>query len=174
MAINVGFLPFYTKLVRMMLHIFSLLLAILHPYYVSVTEIKHNAKAQSIEVSCRMFSDDVETALKKISADRVDILNPKSKAQIDLLISKYVPQHVKISVNGKPLVLQYIGYELESEAIWCYFEAKNVRSVKRISVTNNLLYAEHAEQINMMHVTVNGERKSTKLDNPQSSAAFSF
>jgi len=37
-----------------------------------------------------------------------------------------------------------------------------------------LLYAEHAEQINMMHVTVNGERKSTKLDNPQSSAAFSF
>ena len=157
-----------------MLQIFNLLLALLHPYYVSVTEIKHNAKAQSIEVSCRMYSDDVETALKKLSADRVDILNPKSKAQLDVLIAKYVPQHLKIAVNGKPIVLQYVGYEFESEAIWCYFEAKNVRSVKRMAVSNNLLYAEHAEQINMMHVTVNGERKSTKLDNPQSSAAFSF
>jgi hypothetical protein len=158
----------------MILHIFNLLLALLHPYYVSVTEIKHNAKAQSIEVSCRMYSDDAETALKKISAEWVDILNPKSKAQLDVLIAKYVPQHLKIAVNGKPIVLQYVGYEFESEAIWCYFEAKNVRSVKRMAVSNNLLYAEHAEQINMMHVTVNGERKSTKLDNPQSSAAFSF
>jgi len=157
-----------------MLYILNLLLAVLHPYYVSVTEIKHNAKAQSIEVSCRMYSDDAETALKKISAERLDILNPKSKAQVDLLISKYVPQHLKIAVNGKAIVLQYVGYEFESEAIWCYFEAKNVRSVKRMDVSNNLLYAEHAEQINMMHVTVNGERKSTKLDNPQSSAAFSF
>ena len=158
----------------MMLYILNLLLAVLHPYYVSVTEIKHNAKAQSIEVSCRMYSDDAETALKKISAERVDILNPKSKAQVDLLISKYVPLHLKIAVNGKAIVLQYVGYEFESEAIWCYFEAKNVRSVKRMDVSNNLLYAEHAEQINMMHVSVNGERKSTKLDNPQSSAAFSF
>lgn len=157
-----------------MLYILNLLLAVLHPYYVSVTEIKHNAKAQSIEVSCRMYSDDAETALKKISAERVDILNPKSKAQVDLLISKYVPLHLKIAVNGKAIVLQYVGYEFESEAIWCYFEAKNVRSVKRMDVSNNLLYAEHAEQINMMHVSVNGERKSTKLDNPQSSAAFSF
>jgi hypothetical protein len=157
-----------------MLYILNLLLAVLHPYYVSVTEIKHNAKAQSIEVSCRMYSDDAETALKKLSAERVDILNPKSKAQVDLLISKYVPQHLKIVVNGKAIVLQYVGYEFESEAIWCYFEAKNVRSVKRMDVSNNLLYAEHAEQINMMHVSVNGERKSTKLDNPQSSAAFSF
>ncbi|MFM6954832.1 MAG: DUF6702 family protein [Sphingobacteriaceae bacterium] len=174
MAIKVGFLPFYTKHVPMMLHIFSLLLSILHPYYVSATEVKHNAKTQSLEISCRMYSDDAEAALKKISTERVDILNPKSKAQIELLLSKYVPQHVKISVNGKPVSLQFVGYEFESEAIWCYFEAKNIRSAKRISVSNDLLYAEHAEQINMMHVTINGERKSTKLDNPQSLADFNF
>lgn len=158
----------------MIVHILSLLLAVLHPYYVSVTELKHNAKAQTVEVSCRLFADDTELALKKLGGTRLDILNPASREQVNQLLIKYIPQHLKISVNGKTLALRYIGYELESEAIWCYFEASGVKSAKRIVITNDVLFAEHAEQINMLHVTVNGQRKSTKLDNPQSRAEFGF
>ena len=36
---------------------------IFHPFFVSVTEINHNAKNHSVEVSCRMFYDDLERAL---------------------------------------------------------------------------------------------------------------
>ena len=157
-----------------MLQIFTFLLALLHPYYVSVTEIKHNGKEQSLEISCRVFSDDLESALNKLGRGKVDILNPKNFAQINPLIAEYIPQHLKISINGKPVSILFLGYELESEATWCYFEVKGVRSVKNISITNDILYAEHDEQINMMHITVNGERKSTKLDNPAKTAEFSF
>jgi hypothetical protein len=41
-------------------------------------------------------------------------------------------------------------------------------------VHDDLLFTEHPEQINMLHVTVNGERKSTKLDNPDTNASFMF
>lgn len=157
-----------------MLHILTFLVAMLHPYYVSVTEIKHNAKSQSLEISCRINADDLEAALQKLSQGKLDILNPKSKSQVDLLLAKYIPQHLKLSVNGKGLQLVYIGYELESEATWCYFEVRGVKHVKSIAIQNDILYAAHAEQINMLHVLVNGERKSTKLDNPVSKAEFRF
>ena len=157
-----------------MLQILSFIIALLHPYYVSVTEIKHNAKAQSLEISCRINAEDLETALKKLGNERLDILNPKSKAQVNQLVAQYIPNHLKVKVNGKWFSLKYIGYELESEAVWCYLEIDKVRQVKQIEIQNDILYTEHPEQINMLHVTVNGQRKSTKLDNPTSGAAFSF
>jgi hypothetical protein len=41
-------------------------------------------------------------------------------------------------------------------------------------VVNNLLYEQHETQINMIHAVVNGKRKSTKLDNPENTATFSY
>lgn len=157
-----------------MLQILSFIIAILHPYYVSVTEIKHNAQAQSLEISCRINAEDLETALKKLGNERLDILNLKSKAQVNQLLAQYIPKHLKIKLNGKWVNMQYVGYELESEAIWCYLEVDKVRQVKQIEIQDDILYAEHPEQINMLHVLVNGQRKSTKLDNPASAAVFTF
>ena len=31
---------------------------ILHPFFISVTEINHNIKDKSLEVSCKIFTDD--------------------------------------------------------------------------------------------------------------------
>ena len=35
-----------------------------HPIYVSVTEIQHNVKDKSLEVSCKIFTGDFEAILK--------------------------------------------------------------------------------------------------------------
>ena len=31
-----------------------------HPIFVSVTEIEHNAKDKTLEISCKIFTDDLE------------------------------------------------------------------------------------------------------------------
>jgi Domain of unknown function (DUF6702) len=38
-----------------------------HPLYISVTEINHNAKDRILEVSCKIFTNDLETVLEKMS-----------------------------------------------------------------------------------------------------------
>ena len=43
-----------------------------------------------------------------------------------------------------------------------------------MDVNNTLLHDFINEQINILHVTVNGNRKSTKLNYPDSKASFSF
>jgi len=148
--------------------------AMFHPFYVSVTEVNHNAKNQSIEISCRMFYDDLERELNKTAHPQIDIVKPKDKALVNQMIADYVKKHVNIKVDGKPLTLSFVGYEIQEDGAWSYFEIKGVSKPKQITVHDDLLYSAHPEQINMIHTTVNGERKSTKLDNPAADATFSF
>ncbi|GAA0541319.1 DUF6702 family protein [Chitinophaga japonensis] len=146
-----------------------------HPFYVSVTEIRHNAAKQELEISCRIFSDDLEQALKtQYKSPSLDIIRPANRKTVDSFLSDYITKHLRITADGKPLHLQYLGYQIAEDATWCFLEVKQVAAVKRLQVSNNILYAEHPNQINMMHVIVQDERKSTKLDNPEQEAEFRF
>ncbi|MDN3584074.1 DUF6702 family protein [Mucilaginibacter flavus] len=148
--------------------------SIFHPFYVSVTEITHNAKTQSLEVSSRIFYDDLERTLEKQYHTPVDIVHPKDKTKLNQMVSDYIKKHLVIKADGKLLSLSYVGYEVQEDAAWAYFEVKGISKVKKVEVHNDILFDEHKEQINMLHVTVAGERKSTKLDNPDADAGFEF
>ena len=147
----------------------------LHPIFVSVTEMNQNPTDKTIEISCKIFTDDFETVLGKATGSKIDLSNPKDTALTSKQISNYIGKHLVITIDGKPAKLNLIGFERELDAVWSYFEISQVLTPPRnISVMNNLLYDNFKEQINLMHVTVGGKRKSTKLDNPDSNAAFAF
>jgi hypothetical protein len=158
-----------------MLHLFlTSLLAFLHPFFVSVTEVNHNDKTKSLEISTKIFFNDLEAALEKHYQKQLDILKPAQREQLDPLINEYLQQHLQLSVNGKPVKLKYLGYEIEQDAAWCYLEVPQVGRVKQIEIRNDVLFAEHDSQTNMVHITVKGNRKSTKLDNPESKFVANF
>jgi hypothetical protein len=149
-------------------------LNIFHPFYVSLTEVQHNEKAKRLEVSCKVFSNDFEAVLEHNYHTRLDILKPEEKARLEPLMQDYLKKHLQVLVDGKPVIFRFLGYEIEEDATWCYLEAVKVNQVKHLEVKNDIFYAEHPAQINMLHVTVKGKRQSTKLDNPQSQASFRF
>ena len=157
-----------------MSQILIILLAFFHPFYVSVTEIKHNVRTKSLEISSRVFYDDLEVALENSSKSKIDILNPFDRKKVDAAMADYFAKHLQLSVNRKVVNIKYLGYEIEDDAAWCYFEVPKVLNVGSITIKNDILYQEHSEQINMMHVIVKGKRQSTKLDNPKANAEFSF
>ena len=145
-----------------------------HPYYVSVTEINHNAGDKTLEISCKLFTDDFEKALADKYKMKVDLSAPKDKKIMDRIITDYIKNHLAIKADGKIVNFNYVGFEKEEEAVFSYFQVDNMTSVKRIDVTNSILHEEHDTQINIMHVSVGGNRKSTKLDYPNTQAAFNF
>ena len=149
-------------------------LSFFHPFYVSVTEINHNARSQEVEISCRIFYDDLERTLEKQYHTHVDIVKPADKTKMNQLLNDYIKKHLIVKADGKQLALSYVGYEIQEDAAWTYFEVKGINKVKKFEVHDDLLFTEHPEQINMLHVTVGGQRKSTKLSNPDSDAAFEF
>ena len=158
----------------MLTMIFLTWLRLFHPFYVSMTEVQHNEKAKRLEVSCKVFSNDLEAMLEKKYQTSIDMLQARDKARIEPLLQDYLQQHLRVQVDGKPVAFRFLGYELEEDATWCFLEAVKINQVKRLEVKNDILLAEHPTQTNMLHVTVKGRRQSTKLDNPQSQASFRF
>ena len=145
-----------------------------HPFYIAVTEINLNTSDKTLEVSCKMFADDLEQIIEKNNHAQLDISSEKDKANFDKYLPVYVKGHLGLTVDGKPANLSYIGFEKERESAYCYFQVENISSLKKLDVFDSLLQDFTSEQINIIHVTVNGKRQSTKLDYPEKNASFSF
>lgn len=145
-----------------------------HPFYVSVTEFNHNAKEGIIEISCKMFADDCENTLKQQTKTNVDITNPKDVKQLEKILNDYIQKRLQLKVDGKPVVLQWVGYEKENESVWCYLQVNDIKTVKKLEITNSLLYDLYNTQIGIMHATVGGSRKSIRINYPDKGARFDF
>src|SRR6201996_1238250 len=145
-----------------------------HPLYISVTEINHNPKDKILEISCKVFTNDLEAVLEKMSGARVDLSQAATKAASDKLIDAYVERHLRLRVDGKPVVLHFIGSEKENDGTWSYFQVNDVAAVKKIEAVDELLYDSFNQQINILHVTVGGQRKSMRLDYPDATASFEY
>ncbi len=145
-----------------------------HPIFVSVTEIEHNATDKTLEISCKIFTDDFEKTLRQAYKTHVDLLDAKYKSAMNKLVSDYVQKHLQLNVDGKAVALQFIGYQREEEGIISFYQVNSVPTVKKIDITNNILFEYKKEQMGIVHVNVNGKRQSTKLLNPEEKYSFEF
>jgi hypothetical protein len=168
-----------TPVVRGFFLVFTLMIVssfytLKHPFYISVVDIKQDAKQQSLNISVRLFTNDLEDALRKITGKPIDVLNPKNKIETDSVVSYYIKKRLAIQVNGKLQVLHFIGYEREEESIWAYLEIQKVMKPKIITVDTKLLYDFLPQQVNIVHTEINDIKKSLKVINPESRVEFNF
>lgn len=150
----------------------SIILALsffLHPFYLSLTEIKDNPTNHTLEISIRIFTDDFEKTLKSSHLGTFDLTHPKSKKEAGLAIDQYLNHHFYLEINGKKQILQFIGFETEENACWNYFQIINVKSKlskSQYHIHNDILYEVHVEQMNLINFQVGGEKTSVKLEYP--------
>lgn len=149
-------------------------MALVHPFFVSVTEVNHNPKDKTIEIACKTFTDDLETSIQKSTNVKLDLMNPRDQEAAEKAVGDYIKKHFHLKVDGKPVQLEFIGFERENEAIWSYLQVSNIASLKKIDISTSVLFEASDKQINLLHVKVNGDRKSTKLDYPATNATFEY
>jgi hypothetical protein len=145
-----------------------------HPFHVSVVQVDHNAADRSLEISCKIFTDDFEKVLEQNYKTRVDLTNPPNRSAMDTLVKKYIYAHLAVAVDGRAGKMNYIGFEHQDEAVYGYVEIDDIAPFRKMDIVDKLLHDLFKDQINLIHVTVNGKRQSTKLDYPESQATFSF
>jgi hypothetical protein len=146
-----------------------------HPLYVSVTEMGYNATDKNLEISCKIFTDDFEKTLANTFKAKVDLTTPADKTEADRMVKEYIKSHLLLKIDNKAVTLEFVGFEKENDAVWSYFEVKNIPAApKKIDVTNSILYESYDKQMNLMHVTVGGNRKSYRLNYPDKEASFQF
>ncbi|TDG37206.1 hypothetical protein EZJ43_03545 [Pedobacter changchengzhani] len=145
-----------------------------HPLHVSTTEVNFNAKDKTLEVTCKIFTDDFEDILSKNYKQKTDLSKPALKSTMDNLVKKYLLSHLKITVDQKNATLNYIGFEIDHEVTNIYMEIENIKTVKKVDVDNRILYDLFDDQISINHVIKGADRKSGKLLYPDTKFSASF
>ncbi len=144
-----------------------------HPFYLGVTHFKLNSKTHTLETSIKLFTNDLETALKKLNDSKtVDLINGSNKEEINKLISKYIQQHLNIKLNGKLAAFDYVGFEIEKDVTWIYIEYKKVKSIKILDIENSLLYDSFDKQTNIIRLETAAGEQNSKLSFPEKNTKF--
>lgn len=134
-----------------------------HPFYVGVTEL--NVLPGALEVSTRLFTDDLEAALDAYGKRKgIDLIRYQPAAVIESLLPAYLAEKIEVHANNNKLSFEYIGYEVEADACWIHLEAKLKPSVQQLSIDVRSLYELFPSQQHIIHLMQGEARKSTRLD----------
>lgn len=125
-------------------------LAMAHPFHISLTEINWNPKSEKLEISQKIFWDDLEIALNNFHKGTVDFLNPENPARLEKQVEAYLLTKNEIWISGKPIKLTLLGYEIDEDAAWFYMESEAVSRPSTLKVKNSALIEEFPDQKNVV------------------------
>lgn len=138
----------------------------IHPYHVGSVEINYNAKTKTFEISAKFFLDDLENSLNAKYNKTLHFGEEKSKAGLDQALENYFAEYFKLKSNNKFLKINYLGFEEDKESVNVYLESEATEMPKKVETAVSLLYSFFDDQMNIVHIIVNDERKSSKLNYP--------
>ena len=146
-----------------------------HEFHLSLTEINHNAENRSLEISIKLFTDDLTTALIQAGASKkIELGTEAEPPAANELVEAYLRKHFQITVNGKAHDFKYLGKEAELDATWCFVEVANVKTVQEIEVVNSFLLEAFDDQTNMVNLNINGRKKSGLSRKGKTNLSFQF
>jgi hypothetical protein len=145
-----------------------------HPLYVAVAEINYNSKDKFVTLACKTFSDDLGLALQKKYHKIENFDTPENIKKLSSEMEDYIKDHLQVTINGKGANLVFTNFEKEDNTVSIYFRINNINDIQRFEVTDTIFYELYDKQIQIVYITVNGNRKSNRITNPESKVAFDF
>ena len=147
---------------------------IVHDFHTSLTEINYNPKTKSLEMTIRVFTDDLERALTETNNGKPVKVDPKDYS-IDPLIVKYLRKHVAFVSPDKDVVpYDFLGKEVELDATWLYVGMPAVANLKGYSIFNSILTELFDDQTNLLNLIYPDKKKSFIFDNKIKVATYPF
>ncbi|HFS67321.1 MAG TPA: hypothetical protein ENK67_03825 [Flavobacteriia bacterium] len=132
----------------------------LHKTHISLTKIVYKKESKTLQITSRLFIDDIENALRKKFNDAIELDTKKDTAKTDELLQKYFTEYLHISLNGHHIKLQFLGKEYEQDIVYIYFEIENVAPFNEISIQNTLLFELFDDQQNITKIQIGNYQKT--------------
>lgn len=122
-----------------------------HPVHVSVLNIEITGKESVIAL--KLFKDDLQLAIYHNYSIEIPLDNVGNEEH-SAVIDRYLQDNLMILRGAKRKVqLKYTGNETNEEAIWMYFSAGNLQSVKSIHLINTIFLDIYPDQTNLVIIS---------------------
>jgi len=161
-------------MINLLLVIAQLFFSQIHPFHVSVCDIEFSKHEKSLQLSQRVFIDDLEIALGKKYSLNLDVNDETTTTLLDSLIHVYMLENVHLIVDGKQKNATYIGNEIEGDGMWCYMEYTGIKKLKSLEIRNTVFLETFEDQVNIIHFEYEDYEKSIKLDQTKKFGVFNL
>lgn len=134
-----------------------------HKFYVSIYQINYAPEKKMLQITSRLFVDDVNAVLLKKYGKRTN-LGEKNETQEDVnLMIKYILDNFSLKVNDQLKPVNFLSKEMEGNVIICYYNVKDIPKISSLEVRNSALIELNSEQQNIIQSTIYGEKQSLLL-----------
>lgn len=134
-----------------------------HKFYVGIYQINHDAKKKMIQVTARIFVDDINDALEKKFHKKTYIGEKNESTEDENLLKKYLSEKFLLKVNGEKKLLTFLSKEMENNVLICYLNIREISKIKTLEVENSIITEIYDEQQNIIQANFNGEKKNLLL-----------
>lgn len=145
-----------------------------HKFYVSIYQVEHNVSKKRLEITCRIFIDDLNKVLTKQYAKKMSIYEPLETTEDVNFLKQYLSENIVITINGKIKPILFKAKELETNVVVCYLNCNDVQKIKTFSIKNTALLSLNKEQQNIIQIKINNTKQSLLLTNDDSSGMLKF
>lgn len=121
--------------------------AIGHTYFFGVSDLTANPKTNRLEIVHQFTSHDIENAIAEIK----QIHFSAEHKNYDLFIQQYFEKQFSLEKNGKKILLNWLGFEVNSGKIIAYQESKQQSFLTQIVVKNAILTDTYPKQVNTVN-----------------------
>ena len=125
--------------------------ALSHPFHATITSFDCKQNNKSIEVTMKLFTNDLENALRGIGNPDMKIDSPNSRYNIDSLIFVYINNNLSLSTDSKKRQFSWVGKEIENDIMFCYLEIIDINNFSSIRIENKLFLSIFDDQLNICH-----------------------
>ena len=141
---------------------FSVLL-FAHQFYVSMCKIQFLSESHQLNISIRIFTNDLEAAVKHQGGRDMHLNSSTEIAASDSLIDAYLRAHFSLKINDHETALLFLEKIFDGDATECRLRVENVDSLKKMDIRNDILTELFDAQTNVVRVQVNGVKKFYNL-----------
>jgi hypothetical protein len=135
----------------------------MHKFYVGMFQLKFVPQKKELQITTRIFIDDINLALEKKFQKKTFLGEPNETKEDEVLLQKYLAEKFKVKINNQSKNYIFLSKEIENNVVICYLKVKDISKINSLEVENSILMEVYAEQQNIIQFDNNGDKNSLLL-----------
>ena len=132
----------------------------IHPYYVSTMEIDYRPNRSALQITIRVFTDDWQLMINTVYDQDLRLDPDSDAAQTVIHSSDYLQKEIELKLNDTEVQPVFLGRDYQNDQIVFYLEVKDVAELKKLAVSNSILFELLEGQQNIVRIKTPTKRKS--------------
>lgn len=134
-----------------------------HKFYMSIYQINFVPQKKMIQITSRIFVDDLNDALEKQFHKKYFIGTDKETPEDVIAMKNYLAKKFLLKINGTIKPMLFLSKEIDANVLVCYFRISEISKINKLEIENSALTELNDEQQNIIQANISGEKQSLLL-----------